>query len=291
MALTQTSCEPWRSPLLQAQPASAPAAAARRGHAPTPALRSTAVGARPQLLLLPAEGKVCAHPPSPTQPQSRRSISHGAEAVIGGNGFRPPLWARHWGRPNTEKPNKRPPNGRKLLGRSHPSALSVEPWPRAAGGRAGERALGVRSAGSPPGSAPRLARQPPLEAAAVARRSRLLPRSPQLLGMRRTEGEQSNPRGETPRLLVCAVPAGTPIIPVKQAKRSAASALAQHRAQLSPAAAHGWERCLPGKSYSQHSYFWELLLLDTKHLAATEHHTTGAFFPSPPPLLWLLWKN
>lgn len=150
MALTQTSCEPWRSPLLQAQPASAPAAAARRGHAPTPALRSTAVGARPQLLLLPAEGKVCAHPPSPTQPQSRRSISHGAEAVIGGNGFRPPLWARHWGRPNTEKPNKRPPNGRKLLGRSHPSALSVEPWPRAAGGRAGERALGVRSAGSPP---------------------------------------------------------------------------------------------------------------------------------------------
>lgn len=284
MALTQTSCEPWRPPL-QAQPASAPAAAARQGHAPTPAPRSTAAGPRPQLLLLPAEGKVCAHPPSP-QLQSRRSISHGAEAVTGGNGFQPSLWAWHWGRPNTEKPNKRPPNGRKLLGRSHPSALSVEPWPVQQ-----EDALGVRSAGSPPGSAPRLARQPPLEAAAVARRSRLLPHSPQLLGMRRTEGEQSNPRGETPRLLVCAVPAGTPIIPVKRAKRSAASALAQHQVQLSPAAARGWERCLPGKSYSQHIYFWELLLLDTKHLAATEHHTTGAFFPSPPPLLWLLWKN
>lgn len=155
----------------------------------------------------------------------------------------------------------------------------------------GSERSGSAAPAAPPGSAPHLARQPPLEAAAVARRSRLLPRSPQLLGMRRTEGEQSNPRGETPRLLVCAVPAGTPIIPVKRAKRSAASALAQHRAQLSPAAAHGWERCLPGKSYSQHSYFWELLLLDTKHLAATEHHTTGAFFPSPPPLLWLLWKN
>ena len=102
--------------------------------------------------------------------------------------------------------------------------------------------------------------------------------------MRHTEGEQSNPSGETPQLLLCMVPAAIPITPVKQAKRLAASALAQHWVQLSPAAARGWERCLPRKSYSQHSYFWELLLLNMKHLAPTKHHTTGAFFPSPPPL-------
>lgn len=35
----------------------------------------------------------------------------------------------------------------------------------------------------------------------------------------------------------------------------------------------------------------EPLLPNAKRLAATEHRTAGAFLPSPPPLLQLLWKS
>ena len=151
-------------PLLEAQPASAPAAAAHQGHAPTPALHSAG---HPQFLLLPEEGNGFARRPSPHQLQTCRSISQGAEAVIGSNGFQPSLCARRWGQPglNTEKPNKRPPNGRKLLGQSHPLAVSVEPWQEQ------EDMQGSEHVGSAAQAAPHLAQQPPLEAVAVAHRS------------------------------------------------------------------------------------------------------------------------
>lgn len=44
-------------------------------------------------------------------------------------------------------------------------------------------------------------------------------------------------------------------------------------------------------SHSQSRDLREPLLLNAKRLAATEHRTAGAFLPSPPLLLQLLWKS
>lgn len=100
------------APLLEAQPASAPAAAAHQGHAPTPALHRAR---HPQFLMLPEEGKVFARSLSPHQQKNlQKYFSRGSSCL---RRQRLPTTSLHAAlgptRTDTEKPEK-------LLGWSHP---------------------------------------------------------------------------------------------------------------------------------------------------------------------------